>query len=111
MNFLRACFGFRGRLNRTQYAIVLGVVCIAPMLVLFEMVSVPRDEVLLPILGLVNWVLFASLVKRFHDVDWSGPSCLLVLVPGIGMLVPFAMLFWRGTEGENRYGYQQSGLF
>jgi uncharacterized membrane protein YhaH (DUF805 family) len=39
-------------------------------------------------------------IQRSHDMDWSGWSILLALIP----LVGFVWLFKAGTPGENRFG-------
>jgi uncharacterized membrane protein YhaH (DUF805 family) len=111
MKILNAFFGFNGRLNRIQYAVVLIFGCLTPGILLIEWSESVADSVLFPTLCIVSWVLFASLAKRFHDINWSGSSCLSAVVPMIGTLVPIVMLFWRGTDGTNRFGAQQPSLF
>jgi uncharacterized membrane protein YhaH (DUF805 family) len=39
-------------------------------------------------------------IKRSHDMDWSGWTVLLTLIPIVGLI----WVFVRGTQGSNRYG-------
>lgn len=48
-----------------------------------------------------SWVLG---MKRFHDLDHSGWWMLLLLVPIVGFFVILYLLFFKGTEGPNRFG-------
>lgn len=57
----------------------------------------------LAVIGYVAAAVFAVLttIKRSHDMDWSGWTCL------IAIFVPFAALIWLfkgGTPESNRYG-------
>jgi uncharacterized membrane protein YhaH (DUF805 family) len=107
MDIVRALFSFQGRLNRAQYALVLLVAYIGPLIVLVTYGGSFRGDGGLIGFGLVVWmlwVLFAALSRRFHDIEQSGWMSLLVIVPVVGALTPFAMLFMRGTEGANTYG-------
>jgi uncharacterized membrane protein YhaH (DUF805 family) len=62
-------------------------------------------------LALTLWVALASLVKRFHDIGWSGLACLMVFIPGVGGFVPLIMLFIPGNDGGNQYGEPCDTLF
>jgi uncharacterized membrane protein YhaH (DUF805 family) len=57
------------------------------------------------------WVALASLVKRFHDIGWSGLACLMVFIPGVGGFVPLIMLFVPGNDGGSQYGEPCEALF
>ena len=39
-------------------------------------------------------------VQRSHDMDWSGWTALLALIPLVGLV----WIFKAGTEGDNRFG-------
>lgn len=39
-------------------------------------------------------------IQRAHDMNWSGWTCFLLIIP----LVGFVFLFKGGTEGRNEYG-------
>ena len=53
-------------------------------------------------LGAIVYFVFAILkaIQRSHDMDWSGWSILLALIP----LVGFVWIFKAGSQGGNRFG-------
>lgn len=53
---------------------------------------------------LVTWVLFATYVKRCHDINRSGWIVLTALIPFINLLVLLYLGFASGTAGVNKYG-------
>jgi uncharacterized membrane protein YhaH (DUF805 family) len=56
---------------------------------------------------LILWIFFASMVKRFHDIDKTGWSCLLILIPVVGGLTPLVLMFYRGRATDNDFGPAQ----
>jgi uncharacterized membrane protein YhaH (DUF805 family) len=101
--------GFRGRFNRTSYAlsvIIYGVVLAA--FLYFESTFRRYGDIgawgSLAVLALMFWILIASLAKRFHDIGQSGWMTLLVLVPVVGQFTPIIMLFYPGNPTDNEYG-------
>ena len=58
--------------------------------------------------GIVGIVLYAAVtvysiitaIKRSHDMNWSGWSVLLALIPPLGLV----WVFKSGTRGTNNYG-------
>src|SRR5450830_1906298 len=67
-------------------AIVIGVVLGGAALIAFVVVSVQIA------------------VQRLHDIGWSGWLWLLTLVPFVGSLFPFVLMFCPGNSGANQYG-------
>lgn len=114
--------GFRGRVNRAKYwLIVLGILVAAllpawaalggnaALLIdpqeLFAAISPFGGIVFYAVLAVAMWIWLAVTVKRFHDRDKTGWWMLIVLVPLIGALWYLIEAgFVRGTEGRNRYG-------
>jgi uncharacterized membrane protein YhaH (DUF805 family) len=47
------------------------------------------------------WIVGA---QRCRDFGWTGWSILITLIPFVGWIFPFVMLFVPGTAGTNRYG-------
>jgi len=43
-------------------------------------------------------------VQRLHDIGWSGWLWLLTLVPFVGSVFPFVLMFCPGNNGANQYG-------
>jgi hypothetical protein len=48
--------------------------------------------------------LFAAMAKRFHDINKSGLSSLLIFLPVAGLFTPLALLFYRGDAMDNKFG-------
>ena len=46
----------------------------------------------------------AVTVRRLHDYDYSGWWLLLGFIPYIGEAALFALLCFKGTAGDNRFG-------
>jgi uncharacterized membrane protein YhaH (DUF805 family) len=54
------------------------------------------------VLAAIPYMVFAVMlgIRRAHDMDWSGWTVLLALIPLVGLI----WLFKGGTPGENRFG-------
>lgn len=48
--------------------------------------------------------LFTLIRRRLHDTNSSGSIGLLIFLPILDMILPFIMIFIKGTEGTNQYG-------
>lgn len=108
---LQVLFSFRGRIPRSVFWLALTVGWLA-----FYILLAFAEALLSEGLQLVGWVAltgflamiwmsFAVSVKRLHDLNWTGWSVLLVLIPGLGpILLLFTAGMMRGTAGQNRYG-------
>jgi uncharacterized membrane protein YhaH (DUF805 family) len=114
-------FGFRGRINRAKFwLVVLGILIVEAILlaVVFRdlpMSSKPEETLanMGPITQLVlfvfavvsTWISLATGIKRFHDRNKTGWWVLIVLVPIIGHLWYLIECgFLKGTTGPNSYG-------
>lgn len=121
MNILRGLFSFRGRVNRTQYflySLAAYAVPVTASIILYFTeyeADLQKGDVgayfAFPLIIGPLWVIFSAMARRFHDINWSAWSCLLIFVPIvggftpiIGGLTPIILLFWPGTIGENDYG-------
>lgn len=108
VNFIFDLFSFKGRFNRIQYASALLVGYIIPFGIFLATESWVRanglDFITLVLLGIMFWVLFASLAKRMHDINKSGWVSLSIIIPLIGQLIPFVMLAYPGDKMENDFG-------
>lgn len=48
--------------------------------------------------------LAALIVRRFHDIGYSGWYLLAIFVPFANFVALFVLLFFKSAPGENRYG-------
>jgi len=44
------------------------------------------------------------MVRRFHDIGYSGWLSLIVLIPFLGVIVIIVFMSTEGTKGGNKYG-------
>jgi uncharacterized membrane protein YhaH (DUF805 family) len=105
-----ALFSFRGRLNRTQYALVFIIAYLIPLITIgviadnFEKQPLNLQILFWALLVYALWVFFASIVKRLHDTDQPGAYCLFMLIPAVGLITLLYVFFARGTPDTNKYG-------
>lgn len=114
-------FTAKGRLGRIRYlaySMGLGLAMYAAVLVIMLIgggtaLLTGGDEAGAASLGLMGLLLiplyigmlvitFLLLIKRSHDIGWSGWMSLLALIPLVGLL----FIFVPGTKGSNEYGAQ-----
>lgn len=50
------------------------------------------------------YTIFCLNIKRLHDLDKSGWFLLLNLIPIVNWGLSIYLLFFKGTEGPNRFG-------
>jgi len=106
-------FTFSGRRNRKSYflySLLVFVILTIVWIVGYVATGDDDDSVGMPIvvasivsiaIGLSSWIVGA---QRCRDFGWTGWSILLTLIPVVGWLFPFVMLFVPGNVGANRYG-------
>ena len=105
MNWL---FGFEGRINRAKYALsfLMYVIPFTIGSIIADHVSAAAGAaILLP----VAFMMAMPAAKRLHDLDHSGWWQLLGLVPLVNIGLGIYLLFWKGTNGENRFGSDPLG--
>lgn len=112
-------FSFYGRISRSRYWLVFGIVFVVSIvlsgvnaMMMFRGLSTGQDagvnpyttvSTLLSLPLIVIGVL--NTIKRLHDRDKSGWWVLISLVPIIGSLwLLIECGFLKGTDGENRFG-------
>ncbi len=105
----RKYFVFKGRAPRSEYwwFSLLSFLFAWPMLL-----SEFEEGLWFSVLSFIYFILTVSLVipaaavfaRRMHDVEKSGWSWLLLLIPVIGLALVFRLLTKKGDEGENKYG-------
>jgi uncharacterized membrane protein YhaH (DUF805 family) len=103
-------FTFDGRLGRMRMVAYIFMPTFLTLPLAFASLMLASD---LPALGFGAYAIvilahtiftFSVYVRRLHDLDQSGLLTLLMLVPLVNILLGIYLLFFRGTEGSNRYG-------
>jgi uncharacterized membrane protein YhaH (DUF805 family) len=98
-------FSFNGRIRRLEYGLS-NLIFIVPYFLIMpymELGNIIEKVVVLILYTPLSWFIFAQGAKRCHDKG----------VNGWWQLLPFyslVLLFYRGEEGENKYGPDPKGL-
>ena len=101
MTLSQILFSFKGRINRAKYWTVHLLMVIFSVVLFFICSAINHTAVgvlLLLYFVFFTWIGLAVNVKRWHDLDKSGWSELIRLMPF------FELGFHRGTVGPNRFG-------
>jgi uncharacterized membrane protein YhaH (DUF805 family) len=108
-------FSFKGRISRRVYWLGLG------MVVTFMMAGAFAGVFASLVLGLISkttmetlwywlflppsaFIALALLVKRWHDLNYSGFATLLIFLPIVGQPMVWWIGLIKGTKGANRFG-------
>lgn len=107
-----------GRIGRLRYiAYVTGTQLLILMLfVLFggavSFIGNSSSDVLATLIGFAIIMLYGTTIvlsltfgkRRLNDLNKSGWTVLLLLIPILNLIVIFIMLFIKGSDGPNRFG-------
>lgn len=95
----------RGRIPRWQWWVTQLVAYGACILVgnLGQQQLVP-EAVLVVTFWVALWLIVASQIKRWHDIDRSGVWLIVNFIPLGSLYALIELGFQRGTEGSNQYG-------
>lgn len=120
LNFLEAikiCFSkyatFSGRARRSEFwwFYLLGVILnmvfsrLLALAATADAIFYISCAIILCVIGLILFIpMLAAWVRRLHDVGKSGHLLWLILLCGVGGLVPLIMCISDGQPGENQYG-------
>jgi len=108
LRWFEAYLDFSGRMNRKQYIIsiimtFLGMpfcVYIAESDFLYDFLSF-----VIALIGILFFISYLSITaKRLHDLNASGWWQLIINFIPFGQVLLIGLLFFKGTEGANRYG-------
>ncbi len=59
------------------------------------------------VFGAFYWLVFASTVRRFHDLGKSGLEIILLIVPIYGLFLLYDILCTPGKTAPNIYGFSE----
>lgn len=113
---------FEGRLGRWQYFmtsflsglyimaifIVLGFVLSFGLVVTSHSAGPMMSFAFILVYVLAIPLSVSLMVRRAHDLNWSGWYALFFLIPVVNAVFAFLFLFKKGTEGPNKYGPPQA---
>lgn len=105
-------FSLYGRLNRKEFLVRLAIAfafyLLGTALVLLGHASDGINLLLMPFLFLGSGILlfcfvflWCAVVRRLHDMNFSGWWSILVYLVPVCILI---LCFWPGTPAPNRYG-------
>jgi len=113
-------FKFNGRRNRQSY-LLLALAQFAAIIVLtfLGFFGVAMLDSFAPVGYLIMLVVAAGYIalmingwaaasQRIRDFNQSGVWSLLILIPYVGWVVALALFLIPGTDGDNRYGPDQT---
>lgn len=97
-------FGYEGRIGRQTYlvaSLIIGLVS-----GLLYGVALSADAPAMAALVLVGMTIAQSMpnAQRLHDVNYSGWTQLLGMIPLVNLFIAAMLFFRKGTPGPNRYG-------
>ncbi len=100
---------FDGRINRKVF--------LFRNLILYGISIVVNLVVWLVIGSSASWIVsvafappaFSLGIRRLHDLDKSGWFALIYFIPVLNIILELYLLFFKGTEGMNRYGSDPLG--
>ena len=113
---------FSGRAGRKEYwrfsPVQIGIAFALAMWLVAALPNEPGDNFRLRDLGAAGLPFYVMMlyalativptcavtVRRLHDYDYSGWWLLLGFIPYIGEAALFALLCFKGTAGDNRFG-------
>lgn len=114
--FWQELLSFQGRVGRWQFiSVILFIFLIAFIIAflsglfpqLFAMNKYIEPTVIIFLIGILIfcWVIqLFNMIKRFQDLDMSGFWVLGMIVPLLNLFLYILLLFFKGTEGKNRFG-------
>ena len=106
-------FTTAGRLNRLRYfkyTFCLGVFFGIVEVICKLIVSADENSAAVDVIEtLISFPLAVGSImlqiRRLHDLDKSAWFVLLSAIPGVNLLFGLYLLFFKGTDGTNQYGY------
>ena len=100
----------RGRARRAEYwyfflFVIVTIFVLSFVEVLLGINTDGEDSILANLFYLAVLIPTICLsVRRLHDLDQSGWWILLQFIPLINIILFIYLGFWKGTDGDNRFG-------
>lgn len=106
MTFLRILFALDGRINRAKFWLVillLDIIWIVGLIIDVSTTGEPGAFYWIAIM-ILFWPSLALNIKRCHDRNKSGWFYLIAFIPFVNIWYLIEIGFFKGTEGNNRFG-------
>lgn len=104
---LKGWFRIKGRSNRKEYIlrffIMIFMCCFFKYLCYLNITTLITGFLITPLLIITVVQVFFVTHRRLHDLNASGWWQLITFIP-FGQLLMIAFIFFKGTEGPNKYG-------
>ena len=110
--FIRNLFGVKGRASRKEYNtrfITMWVLCVIANYIyeiyyLYHNIFIGLFATSVAIIFMIYVIqVFFVAHRRLHDLNASGWWQLITLIP-MGQLLMIGLIFFKGTQGTNKYG-------
>lgn len=104
-------FSFEGRINRAKYFLYLVLINLAILITFILLKTLVNTNsaivnIIIIIVCIVSAVKSACVtVQRLHDIERPGTHYWLLLIPIYCIYLKLILLFKKGTDGLNEFGY------
>lgn len=105
-------FRFKGRIRRKTFAVAAGFLLLPQLWVVIQLVKHEADPgqlvfwafVLILVILLSVWSIFALFIKRLHDLSLPGALAILSFFGGINILFFLFLVFMPSKQVTNEHG-------
>jgi uncharacterized membrane protein YhaH (DUF805 family) len=101
-------FSAEGRIGRRDW--IIWIVAVYVVFGILTWILGDRGQwvqIILAILAGIAGIFMG--IKRLHDLDKSGWLYLLGIIPIVSFFFALYLIFFKGTDGNNKYGAPNSG--
>lgn len=103
-------FGWNGLLSIFMFALVIIGVLLSPNFQVDYSLSIISWLIVIVGYFIFTYLIFIVIIRRLHDLDKSGWLSLLSFVPLANVGLSIYLIFFKGTEGPNRFGPPRPAL-
>jgi len=105
-------FSFSGRIRASTFFLSAVLIVSMHAYIVIQITRTPETSwqfgawglVYLIVLLVSAWAGFALAFKRLHDMGYSGLLAVIMFIPMLSLLFFFALCFWPGNHGRNKFG-------
>ena len=106
-DLIRFFFIPKGRIKRLSFLLGLCSILLFSFFIM-KMIIQRSDDLyntltFFPLLIFITYVLYILSIKRLHDINLSAWFCLIYMIPIVGTLFLFYLLFKNSVDINNKY--------